>query len=348
MAMTIVEAARTVTGGVDTHLDVHVAAALDPVGGLLGAEPFETTPAGYEALLSWLEGFGEVTRVGVEGTGAYGAGLTRFLSSHGVEVVEVDRQNRQVRRRQGKSDPLDAIEAARAALAGRAQGQAKSRDGAVEAIRVLTVAKRSARRSRTKALTQIRHLGFTAPDQLRCQLKGLTVIALVKEAAELTPTDADDPVTAATKTSIAGLARRVQSLDAELAELDAILGPLVATTGPELLALHGVGPEVAATLLVTAGDNPERLHSEAAWAHLCGVAPLQASSGKVTRHRLDRGGDRQANSALWRVVMVRLRSDTGTQAYMERRLKEGRSKPEIVRILKRYVAREVYHHLPRG
>jgi transposase len=348
MAMTIVEATRAVTGGVDTHLDVHVAAALDPVGVLLGAEPFEATPAGYKALLSWLEGFGEVAKVGVEGTGSYGAGLTRFLSARGVEVVEVDRQNRQTRRRQGKSDPLDAIEAARAALGGRAQGHAKTRDGGVEAIRVLRVAKRSARQARTKALTQMRHLGFTAPEQLRCALKGLTVIALVNEAAKLAPTGADDPVTAATKISIALLARRVQALGAELAELDGLLEPLVGATAPELLALHGVGPDTAAQLLVAAGDNPERLRSEAAWAHLCGVAPLQASSGKVTRHRLDRGGNRQANNALWRIVMVRLRSDPDTQTYMERRLKEGRSKPEIVRILKRYVAREVYRHLPRG
>jgi transposase len=173
--MTIVEPVRTVTGGVDTHLDVHVAAVLDPLGGLLGSEPFETTPAGYKALLIWLEGFGEVGKVGVEGTGSYGAGLARFLRRRRVEVVEVDRPNRQVRRRQGKSDPLDAIEAARAALSGRAQGQAKSRDGAVEAVRVLVVAKRSARQARVKALTQVRHLGNTAPDQLRCRMKGLSV-----------------------------------------------------------------------------------------------------------------------------------------------------------------------------
>jgi transposase len=347
MAMTIVEPVRTVTGGVDTHLDVHVAAALDPLGGLLGSEPFATTPAGYKALLVWLEGFGEVGKVGVEGTGSYGAGLARFLRRRHIEVVEVDRPNRQARRRQGKSDPLDAVEAARAALSGRAQGKAKTRDGAVEAIRVLVVAKRSARQARVKALTQVRHLGNTAPDQLRCRMKGLSVPALVAEGAKFRPTRSADPVTAATKASLSSLAHRVQALDREIAELDAMIDPLVAATAPDLLALFGVGPDTAAALLVTAGDNPERLHSEAAWAHLCGVSPLQASSGRVTRHRLDRGGDRQANSALWRIVMVRIAHDPDTTAYFERRVKEGRTKPEVIRILKRYVAREVYRHLPR-
>ena len=188
------------------------------VGGLLGSEPFETTPAGYKALLDWLEGFGEVGKVGVEGTGSYGAGLARFLRRRRVEVVEVDRPNRQARRRQGKSDPLDAIEAARAALSGWAQGKAKTRDGAVEAIRALVVAKRSARQARVKALTQVRHLRNTAPDQLRCRMKGLSVPALVAEGAKLRLTKSADPVTAATKASLSSLAHRIQALDREIAE----------------------------------------------------------------------------------------------------------------------------------
>src|SRR5580692_11431833 len=167
MAMTTIEAARLVIGGVDTHGELHVAAAVDRVGGLLGTESFPATPAGYGALLGWLSGFGAVSMVGVEGTGAYGAGLARFLRRAGITVAEVDRPNRQARRRQGKSDPLDAVEAARAALSGRAQGHSKSRDGSVEAIRVLVVAKRSATRARTKAIAQMRHLVFTAPDELR-------------------------------------------------------------------------------------------------------------------------------------------------------------------------------------
>lgn len=345
--MTMLEAPR-VTGGVDTHLDVHVAAALDRVGGLLGTKSFAVNPAGYKSLLSWLESFGEVGKVGVEGTGSYGAGLARFLRQHGVSLIEVDRPNRAERRRSGKSDPLDAVEAARAALSGRAKSLPKSKDGAVEAIRVLLVAKRSARQARVKALTQVRHLVITAPDELRRRMKGLSVPALVKEGARLRPRSAD-PVTAATKAAISFLAHRIQALQSELAELDEMINALLIATAPDLLTLFGVGPHTAAALLVTAGDNPERLRSEASFAHLCGVAPIPASSGKSTgRYRLDSGGDRQANSALWRIVMVRIAHDPETTAYFERRLKEGRTKREVIRILKRYVAREVYRHLPRG
>jgi transposase len=345
--MTIVEATRTATGGIDTHGEVHVAAALDEVGGLLGTKSFEANPNGYAALLSWLSAFGNVTRVGVEGTGSYGAGVARFLARAGIEVIEVDRQNRQARRQSGKSDPLDAVEAARAALSGRARGQAKSRDGSVEAIRVLVVAKRSARGARIKALTQMRQLTYSAPDQLQSRLKGLPIAQFVAVAQGLRPSRSQDPVTAATKASLSSLAHRVADLEEEIAELDARITPLLKATAPELLAVYGVGIDTAATLLVTAGDNPERLHSEAAWAHLCGVSPLQASSGKVTRHRLNRGGDRQANRALWHIVITRLASDPKTQAYMERRVKDGRTKREAIRMLKRYVAREVYHYLPR-
>ncbi len=347
--MTIVEAARLITGGIDTHGEVHVAAALDPVGALLGTESFEATPAGYSTLLAWLASFGSVSKVGVEGTGAYGAGLARYLRHEGVDVTEVDRPNREERRRNGKSDPLDAVEAARAALSGRAKGRPKSRDGAVEAIRVLVVAKRSARQARVKAIVQMRHLGYTAPDQLRSRLKGLSIPQLVIVAQGLRPTRSSDPVMAATKASLSSLARRVADLDEEIAQLDARLTPLLRATAPELLGVYGVGLDTAATLLVTAGDNPERLHSEAAWAHLCGVAPVPANSGKVVkRFRLSRGGDRQANAALWHIVITRLASDPETQAYLERRVKDGRSKSEAIRMLKRYVAREVYRRLPRG
>jgi transposase len=348
MAMTIVEAARAVTGGIDTHGEVHVAAALDEVGGLLGTKSFDATPDGYSALLSWLAGFGEVGKVGVEGTGSYGAGLARFLARAGVEVIEVDRHNRQNRRRQGKSDPIDAVEAARAVLSGSVRGKAKSRDGAVEAIRVLVVAKRSARQARVKALTQMRQLTFTAPDQLQTRIKGLPTPQFIAAAKGLRPTRSSDPVTVATKASLSSLAHRIGELDDEIAQLDARITPLLEAHAPNLLNVYGVGIDTAATLLVTAGDNPERLRSEAAWAHLCGVSPLQASSGKVARHRLNRGGDRQANRALWIIVISRLASDPKTQTYMERRVKEGRSKREIIRMLKRYVAREVYRQLPRG
>jgi transposase len=348
MAMTIVEAARRVTGGVDTHLDVHVAAVLDDVGGLLGVGPFPATSAGYRQLLGWMGSFGPVGRVGVEGTGAYGAGLARYLRLGGVEVIEVDRPNRQARRKNGKSDPNDAVEAARAALSGKARSLAKSRDGSVEAIRALLVAKRSARSMRTKTIVQMRHLCVTAPDELRAQLKGLTAFMFPRHAAALRPRIGADPVMYATKTALRILGRRVLALEDEVDHIDELLGELVIDVAPRLLEVYGVGVHTAASLLAAGGDNPQRLHSEAAWAHLCGVAPIEASSGKVTRHRLDRGGDRQANSALWTIVMVRMVSDPRTRDYVERRTKEGRSKLEIIRILKRYVAREVYRYLPRG
>ena len=325
-----------------------MAAALDKVGGLLGTESFGADAEGYAALLRWLESFGEVGKVGVEGTGSYGAGIARFLAKAGVHVVEVDRQNRQARRQGGKSDPLDALEAARAALSGRAHGTAKSRDGNVEAIRVLVVAKRSARGARIKALTQMRQLTFSAPDQLQSRLKGLPINAFVAAAQGLRPTRSPDVVTAATKASLSSLAHRVTDLEEEISDLDAMITPLLQEAAPELLGVYGVGIDTAAALLAAAGDNPERLRSEAAWAHLCGVSPLEASSGKVTRHRLDRGGDRQANRALWHIVITRLASDPRTQAYMERRVKDGGSKRETIRMLKRYVAHEVYRYLPRA
>jgi len=349
MAMTIVEAPVGITGGVDTHFDTHVAAALDPLGRLVGTESFDADAAGYKALLAWLETFGQVDKIGVEGTGSYGVGLARFLRRRGVEVIEVNRPNRQARRNHGKSDPLDAVEAARAVVSGRALGTGKTKDGPVEAIRVLVVAKRSARQARVKAIVQMRHLVITAPDQLHSRLKGLSVTALVAESAKLRATRATDPVTAATEASLCSLAHRVQALEAELEELNEQIEALLFATAPELMARFGVGPDTAASLLVAAGDNPERLHSEAAWAHLCGVSPVPADSGMNAGHlRRHSGGDRQANSALWRIAMVRIAHDPETRMYFDRRVKEGRTKRDIIRILQRYIAREVYRYLPRG
>jgi transposase len=345
MAMTIVESARLVTGGVDTHLDVHVAAAVDANGGVLGVESFATTTIGFAELYDWVAGFGPVARVGVEGTGAYGAGLARHLRRRGVEVIEVDRPNRQVRRRIGKSDTIDAIEAARAALSGRASGIAKTADGDVEAIRILLVARRSGRNVRIKYLNQIRHLGFTAPDDLRERLRGVHRDHLAPTAATLRPNRQADIVTYATKLALVTLGRRVLALEADTRRLDQLLEPLVRHRAPTLLDVHGVGIHTAAVLLVAAGDNPHRLTSEAAFAHLCGVAPVPASSGKTTRHRLNPGGNRQANHALWRIVFTRMSHDERTRKYVARRLAEGRTTKEIMRILKRYVARELYPHL---
>src|SRR6266446_470390 len=245
MAMTIVETTRPVTGGVDTHADVHVAAAVDANGGMLGVESFATTPAGYAQLHGWLAAFGPVDRVGVEGTGAYGAGLARHLRGRGLVVIEVDRPNRQERRRNGKSDELDAVEAARAALSGRASGIAKSADGDVEAIRALLVARRSARDVRIKYLNQIRHIGFTAPDELRERLRDVHRDHLARTAASLRPARSGGSVMYATKLSIQTLGRRVLDLEADSARLDALLDELVHRRAPSLLAVYGVGTYTA-------------------------------------------------------------------------------------------------------
>jgi len=342
--MTIVEDACVITGGVDTHADMHVAAALDPLGGLLGVREFPATAAGYADLLGWLSGFGDLALVGVEGTGSYGAGLARYLAAARIRVVEVDRADRQDRHRQGKSDPLDAVSAARAAQSGRAAGTPKGRDGAVEAIRALMVAKRSAMGERTQTINQARALILTGPDDLRARFAKHTAAALVTGVASLRPRPGDVPGYA-TRVALRELGRRAVFLDGQLERLDELIVPLVTARAPGLLALFGIGPNTAALLLIAAGDHPGRLHSEAAWAHLCAAAPIPASSGKVTRHRLNPGGDRQANHALWRIVFTRMGSDPATRAYVERRTKEGKSKAEIIRCLKRYVARQVYPHL---
>jgi transposase len=345
MALTIVDTSRLVTGGVDTHLDLNVVAALDGIGGLLGVEQFPTSPAGNRALLAWLSGLGTVVRVGVEGTGSYGAPLARFLTRAGVEVLEVDRPNRQLRRRVGKTDVIDAVEAARATQGQRQLGSAKTRDGNIEAIRALVVAKRSAKSAKIAALNQIRHLGFTAPDEIRQSLHGLTAKMVARHTASMRPRAGADPVIYATKTALRALGRRVLALDGETAEIDRLLTQLLNAGHGDLLSLYGVGIDSAAALLVTAGDNPDRLRCEASWARLCGVAPIPASSGKVVRLRLNPGGDRRANAALWHIVITRMSSDLRTRAYVERRTKEGKSKKEIIRVLKRYVAREVYYYL---
>ncbi len=345
--MTIVDRS-TVCGGVDTHLDNHVAAALDGIGGLLGIESFETTEAGYRKLLEWLEGFGPVLRVGVEGTGSYGTGLSRFLYRCGVDVVEVDRPNRQLRHRRGKSDPTDAVAAAQAALSGQAAGTPKLRNGPMEQMRVLLVARRSARDQRIQTLNQIRHLVFTAPEPIRERFLGRYQRGMLTEMAKMRPRPGSDPVAYITLSTIRNLAQRIKGLDSETDTIRTQLRGLVAEVAPQMLERYGVGPDTAAMLLVAAGDNPHRIRSEAAWAHMCGVAPIPASSGKTIRHRLNRGGNRQANSALFRIVFCRLSGDERTKTYVARRLAEGRTRKEIIRCLKRYVAREIYKLLPHS
>ncbi len=335
------EPPRRVTGGVDTHSEVHVAAALDSATGrLLGTESFPTTTAGYHALLAWLGALGEVDGVGVESTGSWGTGLARHLRAQGVEVVEVDRPDRKARRFEGKSDPTDAVAAARAVLSGRATGAAKTKDGVVEALRALEVVYHSAVKDRTRAINQFKALVVTAPEALRASLRGLAFGAQLQRARRLGPVD--DVVEAETRLALRELAGRVKFLDAQCERLETRIVELAAQASPALVGLSGVGPHVAAQLLAAAGDNPHRMSSEAAFAKLCGACPIPASSGKTTRHRLNRGGDRRANNALFTIVLVRMRHDPATRAYAARRTAEGKTGKEIMRCLKRFVAREVY------
>jgi transposase len=274
--------------------------------------------------------------------------LAHHLRSRGIEVLEVEHPKRRRRSSQSnlkKSDPSDAERAARAVLAGEASGEPKSADGCVEMIRALRAARRSAIKARTQAANQLQALRVTAPEELRQRLRKLSMKELLCVAARFRTGNGPHDVLTATKFALRSVARRYEVLSAEIAELDAHLDWLVAQAAPELVALAGIGTDNAATLLVVAGDNPQRLRSEASFASLCGVAPIEASSGKVVRHRLNRGGNREANRALYMICLARMRRDLRTQEYVARRTAEGKSKREIIRCLKRYVAREVYRVL---
>jgi transposase len=331
--------------GVDTHADAHVAAVLTPVGGLVATASFAATAAGYRALLAWARGHGPVRRAGVEGTGSYGVGLARYLRRAGVQVVEVNRPDRVARRRRGKTDPVDAEAAARAVLAGRATVTPKSADGPVETLRLFKVAKDSAVKARTQAINQLKAVLVSADPALRESLAGLGRAALIRRCAQL-----PDPDTAAGGGAVAAtvvytlrlLAGRVRHLTSEIDDLTRRISEVLADHAPHLLKRRGVGPDSAAALLITAGDNPQRLDGAAAFAALCGASPVEASSGKTRRHRLNRGGDRQANAALYRIAVTRLRCDPETRDYLDRRAAEGKTRREAIRCLKLYIAREIY------
>jgi transposase len=332
--------------GADTHLDTNHLAAITDTGQLLGDKEFQTTPAGYAAAIAWAQDFGTVVMAGVEGTSSYGAGLTRALQDAGIEVVEVSRPDRAARRRQGKSDPLDAYAAARTALAG--EGLAVPKDECTCALGALLIARRGAVKARTAALNQIKSLLVTAPVELRERYRHhRTNTTLIPALARCRPTAHNDPTTIAVLTAVKALAHRVEYLEAQERELTAQLDVLAGERNPALRAAHGVGPDTAAQLLVTAGTNPDRLRSEAAFAALCGAAPVPASSGKITRHRLSRGGDRAANKALHRIALVRMRSHQPTRDYVARQTAKGRTKKEILRLLKRAIAREMFKLLTR-
>ncbi|MGW6263697.1 IS110 family transposase [Streptomyces sp. NPDC055085] len=341
MCHTPADAAEEILLGVDTHKDVHAAAIITTLGAALDGRSFPATAEGYCQLVFWARSFGVLQRAGVECTGSYGAALTRHLRAEGIEVTEVNQPDKAARRRHGKTDAVDAEAAARAVLSGRATATAKTSDGPVEMMRLFKLAKGSAIKSRTQAINQLKSVLVSADATLRESLTGLTNSLLFKRCAELEAPDALGPAAAACVT-LKLLARRIQHLTDEINDLNKRITEAVKMRTPSLLEVNGVGPDSAAVLLIAAGDNPERIGSEASFAALCGTSPVEASSGKTQRRRLNRGGDRQANAALYRIVLSRLRWDGRTQDYLRRRLAEGKTRREIIRCLKRYVAREIY------
>ena len=345
--MTMIAGAATaakVIVGVDTHKHLHVAVAIDRLGVRLGALTISADRAGYATLEGWATALDTRPAFGIEGTGSYGAGLASFLRRHGHLIIEVNRGDRRARRSNGKSDTIDAELAARAVLAGEARAIPKTADGAAEMLRQLKIARDTAVKSRTQAIIALKCLIVNTPPQLRETLAELSDKKLIDRCASLRPGPIDSPLAAA-KHALRALARRWLDLAAEITQHDRILDHLTRSTSPTLRDGFGIGPDTAAEMLVLFGDNAERVHSDAAFAKLCGAAPIPASSGLTTRHRLGWGGHRQANAALYRVVIVRMRFHQPTIDYVTRRTTEGRTKREIIRCLKRYLAREIYRRV---
>ena len=329
--------------GVDTHRDEHVAAVLTSLGAVLATAGFPTTADGYAAMLSWATSFGVLRRAGVECTGSYGAALSRHLQAAGIAVTEVNQTDRAARRKRGKTDTLDAESAARSVISGRATTIAKTGDGAVEAIRVMRIARNSAVNAKVKATNQLKAIIVGADPALRDSLTGLGPNTLIRRCAELAdPAESATDVQLSVVFTLRLLGSRIIALKTEAYALHVRIRVLIAQHVPELLEQNGVGPDSAAALLIAAGDNPQRIVSEASFAALCGATPVEASSGMTTRLRLNRGGDRQANAALYRITLSRLRWHQPTIAYMNRRLAEGKTRREIIRCLKRYIARQLF------
>lgn len=335
---------RRIVIGADTHLDTIHLAAITDTGQLLSDAEFRTNPTGYWAAICWARSFGEIVSAGVEGTSSYGAGFTQALQANDIHVVEVNRPDRSARRPQGKSDPLDAYSAARAVLAGH--GLAVPKDPHTGALKAVLIAGRGAIKARTAAIQQIKDLLVTAPAELRERYRRYaTTLRLVEALARCRPTAHEDPTTVSVLTACKTLAQRIEFLERQDRELTAELDSLTSALNPALRAAYGVGPDTAAQLLITAGTNAHRLRSEAAFAMLAGAAPIPASSGKTTRHRLSRGGDRAANNALHRIALVRWSHEPRTRHYVNRQLAAGRAKTDILRLLKRGIAREMFRHL---
>ncbi len=341
---TVIQSDNPIFGGVDTHGKFHVAAAVSPLGAVLETAKFPATRPGYEELHKWMTSHGKVERVGVEGTGSFGAGLFRHLDELNVEVREVNRPNRQARRRNGKSDTADAINAARQAIVDEETSTPKSRKGNVESMRVLRIPLESFTKARTTYINQVKDILVTAPNELRSELKALNSKALLTKCSRFRDTN-PSTVVGATKLSLKSLADKCLETEHELELIEGALKGLVIATNVSLLSEKGAGVDVASTLLVVAGDNPERLKSEASLAALCGVSPIDASSGNNQRQRLNRGGDRRGNRALHCMALCRVKTDPATIAYVARRKAEGKTHREIMRCIKRYLARRVFQLL---
>ena len=334
---------RHIVGGVDTHKDLHVAAVVDEQDRILGTRSFSTTRQGYRQMLAWMLSFGELQRIGIEFDRQLRRRAPALYAAGKGRVLEVTTPDKQDRRRRGKNDDLDAQNAAHAALAGQRTVTPRSRDGMIESLRILMACRKTAVSARRIALQMIHNTIVCAPDALRDQLRNLTRMQLVRTLASWRPDlTAYRDLDSAYRIGLKSLARRYLELHDEIADLDVMIAAIVNELAPNLVARNSIGHIGAAQLLLTAGDNPERLRSEASFASLCGVSPVPASSGKTVRHRLNRGGDRAANSALHIIAIGRLRTDQRTKDYVARRIAEGHSKLDAIRALKRYLAREVF------
>jgi len=330
--------------GVDTHKHTHTAAVVTAATGAAVEDlTVDTDPDGYAALVELADRHGGLRAWAIEGTGGYGAGLARYLAEQGEWVIELDRPNRPARRNGAKSDPLDAIRAAREALARPHLALPRS-DGERTALAVRLAARRSAVEGSRIAQQQLHALVIAAPETLRSRLRGKTTLQMVKVCARLRVDARWDVTTRHTAGVLRDLARRIDGLNGEAAQHEKAILELVRSWRPDLLALRGVGPIVAAVALC-AWSHPGRVRSDAAFAMLAGAAPIPASSGQTVRYRLNRCGDRQLNRALHTIALSRLRYDPDTRAYAERRRAEGKTDREIKRCLKRYIARQLYRQL---
>lgn len=337
-----------VIGGVDTHKDRHCAVALDAVGAELGCRFFTTTSKGYAELIAWLESFGEISVLGIEGSGGYGAGLCAYAQDQGLPVIEVSWPDKAERRRRGKNDQMDAYHAAFSVLSGRAHNPAKNRQGEVEGLRALKVAYEGALKARGAAKNSLHALVVAAPDHMREKLRTLSTKELVSTCASFRITKASSlSVEQATKISLRLIAKRIEELDTEVRELDALIDAMTLEIAPTTRSLPQVGPQCAAALILCAGSNPDRLKSEASFSALCGTSPVPVSSGRTDRHRLSLAGDRQANCAIYLIAIGRMRYSGESKDFINKRMASGKTKKEAIRMLKRYIARELFHTLRR-